>query len=153
MNESSSNDATFDNQLEATKSQLLLVEDQQDVRAVFSLMLSSQGFHVHEAATLESAIEFCKQQLPAVALVDADLDGDDGMALGCLIRGTPGGAKVVLGALTGNESATSRQKARKCGFDFYFIKPVKIKEVCEVINDRMSGVPPQPHCRWSLDKI
>ena len=130
---------------------LLLVEDQQDVRTVFSLVLSVQGFLVNEAATLEAGTEFCKQQLPDVALIDADLDGRDGMTLGKFIRELPGGDQVVLGSLTGNEGVAYRKKAVQCGFDFYFIKPVKIKEVSEVIKQRLSGNPSPPHCRWSLD--
>lgn len=129
---------------------MLLVEDLEDVRTVFTKLLTSKGFAVSEMDNAECAMKFCKTQLPAVALIDADLGGSDGMKLGVFIRGLPGGDKVVLGTLTGNQSESCRIRAIQSGFDYHFLKPVKMKEVCQALKNRLAGGDDSPQCPWSL---
>ena len=116
---------------------LLLVEDQDDIRKVFSLILSKSGFEVFDFATAPEALEHCQTQLPVAAIFDVDLGGKDGMELGVQIRSLPGGDKVVIATLTGNDTVDCARKSRELGFDFHFVKPIPMKDVCQSIRAKL----------------
>ncbi|MGD8192219.1 response regulator [Brevibacillus ginsengisoli] len=60
---------------------ILLVEDDPDIRELVRLYLNKEGFHVLEAATGEEAIRLAKQECPALMILDILLPGLDGMTV------------------------------------------------------------------------
>lgn len=115
-----------------------MVEDQDDIRKVFTLILSKSGFEVFDFATVHEALEHCEKRLPDVAIFDVDLGGKDGMELGVRIRSLPGGDKVVVATLTGNDTVDCARKSRELGFDFHFVKPIPMKDVCASIRSKLN---------------
>ncbi len=119
---------------------VLLVEDNADVRKVFRLIFASQGFAVVECGTIEEAkSQMTEQGLPHAALVDVDLNGEDGMTLGGWIREQQNGNQVLLATLTGHDGVSHQKRSEQAGFDFHFVKPVKMLEVCNLLKDKLQN--------------
>ena len=62
--------------------EVLIVEDERTARRTLGLLLSSCGFHPRAFATAEQALDWLESGAhPAIALVDLDLPGMDGLEL------------------------------------------------------------------------
>ena len=64
--------------------EILIVDDDQDLRYLFRRLLTAEGFLVREAGDGQEALDLIKEKLPSVILLDLDmpvLDGPDTMAI------------------------------------------------------------------------
>ena len=60
---------------------ILIVEDDDDLRGVFAMTLSFDGFDVHEARTGFEALRFIDTNPPDLVVLDLGLPGIDGYAV------------------------------------------------------------------------
>ena len=58
--------------------ELLLVDDEMDIRMILRRLLERDGYRVTEARTGEEAVEMCRQQLPDLILMDILMPVMDG---------------------------------------------------------------------------
>jgi PAS domain S-box-containing protein len=108
---------------------ILVVDDNKDAADVLALMLQLEGHRVHVAYDGHSALEFARQEKPAVMVLDIGLPGMDGYELARLLRGHPHTASATLIALSGYGQEEDRRRAREAGFDHHFVKPVDPQEL------------------------
>jgi signal transduction histidine kinase len=108
--------------------QILLVEDNEDIRELTASMLRRAGHEVAAAEDGARAIELASAQPFHVALVDIGLPGMGGVEVGAHLRRIFG-ARTRLVAVTGYGHAEARNGAAEAGFDAYLIKPVAQKEL------------------------
>ena len=116
---------------------LLLVEDNNDVREVFRMILTAHGYDVTECSDGESAIHQAQQCKHDVAIIDVGLPDMNGYQVAARIRKLEherAKRPAILVALTGRGGAPSRRQAFEAGFDLHFSKPVEIKTICAEIN-------------------
>ena len=114
----------------ARKPTLYLVEDNSDIRRVFSLLLDARGFETFEFSMASDALAAFSNQVPDAALIDIGLPDLNGWELAKRIRQIPGSEDVVMAALTGRTDEQSQAKSMAAGFQIHFVKPVEISEVC-----------------------
>lgn len=76
----------------------LVVEDSKIIRRISAEMLKMLGFAVNEAESAEEAIALCRENRPALALVDLNLPEVSGPDLAAVLRCQPGceDIKIVL---------------------------------------------------------
>ena len=58
---------------------ILVVEDEEDLRAIIVYHLKREGYHVLETASGEEAVQIIRRDRPAVVLLDLMLPGIDGL--------------------------------------------------------------------------
>jgi two-component system, sensor histidine kinase len=114
---------------------ILVIEDNQDVREMMSLMLSELGFAVRVAVDGESGVQAATSFQPDVALVDIDLPDISGHDVARRLRNEPVTARIKLVAVTGYGQVTDQQDALAAGFDRHLAKPVPIEILLGVIDD------------------
>ena len=103
---------------------VLVVEDQQDLRESLTVLLEIMGLTVRDAASGADALALLSTWQPAVALVDIGLPDIDGFDLARRIRANGDFADIQLIAMTGFSENTHRAEALDAGFDAYLVKPV-----------------------------
>jgi signal transduction histidine kinase/CheY-like chemotaxis protein len=108
--------------------EILLVEDNADLREGLKLLLEEVGHRVEVAADGAEGIELAVARRPAVALVDIGLPKVDGYAVGRRIRQSLG-RSVFLVALTGYGLPEDRRRALEAGFDAHLTKPITLDDV------------------------
>lgn len=111
---------------------LMLVEDNNDNREVFAMILSAYGYSVTECADGSSAIQQASEQLPNVAIIDIGLPDLNGYEVAKAIRslsGSQNAPEPLLVALTGRGGAPSVAQSKSAGFDLHFSKPAEIKKI------------------------
>ena len=128
-----------------TGQRVLLVEDNEDNRIIYSTVLRHLGYEVVEALDGLRAIELARSVKPDIILMDISIPELDGWEATRILRQDPVTKDIPIVALTAHALADDRERATALGFTSYLAKPVEpravVAEVRRWIGDR-SGAPP-----------
>jgi len=102
---------------------ILLVDDFEDTRTMYSRMLSFQGFRVIEAADGEAAVEQAQTALPDLVVMDLGLPKIDGWEATRRLKADVRTHDIPILALTGYTRDESVRRAKAAGCDALFTKP------------------------------
>lgn len=123
------------------KNNILIVEDEHDIREIYAEVLASAGYKVEQASDGEKGIQKIRDEHWDLLLLDIMLPGKDGLKILKEIKENPQLKKGPVIALTNLNSENIIQEAFGSGADGYLIKseitPDKI--VDEVGRVLMSG--------------
>jgi two-component system cell cycle response regulator DivK len=103
---------------------VLVVEDDDSLRDLFSTELAAAGFMVLEAADGATAIEKATRFSPHAIVLDLMLPGVDGFKVARRLRGDERTNDVVIIAFTALTSGKIREMATAAGCDSFMTKPV-----------------------------
>ena len=116
---------------------VLIVEDGADAREVLRMLLEQSGYLVTCAEDGPSGVAAALRYRPGAALVDVGLPGYDGYEVARRIRAAPGGASVLLVALTGYGQPADRRRAEEAGFDQHLVKPVSPARIVALLAEAL----------------
>jgi signal transduction histidine kinase/ActR/RegA family two-component response regulator len=111
---------------------IVLVEDNVDIRETLSELLVLDGYRVSGAADGPQGLTRILSEEPNVALVDVGLPGFDGYELARRARARLGDGLVLI-AMTGYGQPDDRVRAFEAGFDEHVVKPVSVEELAAAI--------------------
>jgi two-component system cell cycle response regulator DivK len=112
---------------------VLLVEDNEDNRTIYTTILRHCGHEVAEAATGEEGIRLARELRPGVILMDVAMPGIDGWEATRRLKADPETAHIPVVALTAHAMAEDRQRAADAGCESYLAKPVEPRKVVEEV--------------------
>ncbi|HEY6877805.1 MAG TPA: response regulator [Polyangiales bacterium] len=118
-----------------TTHDVLVVEDDDDTRALVRGWLRELGFQVRTEVEGQAGIEAACATPPAIALIDIGLPGVDGYEVVRAVRERLG-RKVYLVAITGFTAPADCAKALESGYDAYVAKPLTKAALSRVIANR-----------------
>ncbi len=116
-----------------TRLNVLLIEDNPDVRQSFKALLEHIGHRVTAAASGKEGLEIFSQLQPSIIFVDIGLPEIDGYAIARRLRATEAGANAFLIAMTGYAQPEDKQRALDAGFDLHLAKPAELKVIRDVL--------------------
>jgi two-component system cell cycle response regulator DivK len=102
---------------------ILLVEDQSDLRHLYSTQLSLSGFDVIEAENGADAITHTTDRVPDVVLMDLSLPVVDGWEATRRLKSDQRTAHIPVVALTAHDGSGELQRATRAGCDWFVPKP------------------------------
>ncbi|WP_250536725.1 ATP-binding protein [Caballeronia sp. AZ10_KS36] len=105
---------------------ILLVEDNDDVRAATAAMLESLGYTVATASDGTRGVDAMVAHTPMVAIVDIGLPGIDGFEVARRAKDMLGIKRPHLIALSGYSGPEVSERAIESGFDDVFVKPIDL---------------------------
>ncbi|MBW3621858.1 MAG: response regulator [Armatimonadetes bacterium] len=117
----------------ASRSRILLVEDNLDAAESLGFILEISGYDVRHADSGPLGIDLAGAFRPQVILCDIGLPGMDGYEVAAKLRAMPGMKETTLIALTGYGQEEDRQKTLNAGFDHHLIKPVNPEHLQELL--------------------
>ncbi|HEU4557617.1 MAG TPA: response regulator [Longimicrobium sp.] len=126
---------------------ILLVEDNEDNRAIYRTILTYGGFNVIEAVDGEEGVERARQDLPALILMDISIPKIDGWEATRILKLDASTTHIPIVALTAHALADDRARAMAAGCDAYLAKPVEPRRVLEEVRRLLDEVPPGGHER------
>lgn len=119
---------------------ILLAEDNELSRFVASRMLERFGCRIITASNGLEAIRLQERGAPDLILMDCQMPEIDGFRACRIIRENEEvGKHVPIIALTAHAFAEDRERCLSSGMDDYLTKPVKIRELSEVLSRYLSG--------------
>lgn len=110
-----------------TPPQLLVVDDESELRSLLVEYFSRHGFAVRAAPQAAAAREMLAQRLPDVAILDVNMPGENGLSLARWLRDTH--PRVGLVMLTTAGEAIDRIVGLELGADDYVPKPFETREL------------------------
>ena len=123
---------------------VLLVEDNEDNRIIYSTVLRHVGYDVVEAEDGVQAIELARSARPDLILMDISIPQIDGWEATRVLRADATLKDIPIIALTAHALADDRARAAEVGFTAYLAKPVEPRAVVAEVNKwlgRGSGAP------------
>ena len=102
---------------------VLVVEDYQDAREMYSAYLQFSGYRVAEATNGVEAIEQAQELMPDIILMDLALPKMDGWEATRRLKSDDRTRNIPIVALTGHALAGHAEGARKAGCDAFVTKP------------------------------
>lgn len=120
-------------------STILLIEDNEDNRAVYTTILRYYGYEVIEAPSGEEGIEIAKRLQPGLILMDIGLPGIDGWEATRRLKKDPGTRRIPIVALTAHAMAEHRAESFAAGCDGYLAKPIEPRDVLEEVRRYLIG--------------
>jgi two-component system cell cycle response regulator DivK len=109
----------------STDQRVLLVEDNEDNRIIYSTVLRHLGYQVIEADDGLKAVALARSEHPDLILMDISIPGMDGWEATRVLRADPSTRAIPIIALTAHALADDRKRATDVGFTSYLTKPVE----------------------------
>jgi CheY-like chemotaxis protein len=116
---------------------VLVVDDQEEVRASVEMLLTAWGHTVAVASDGLTALDTALAFQPDIALVDLAMPGFDGFEVAREFRQMPGLEHVVLIAYTGYGDARTAVRAKEVGFDHHVVKSHDPRELERLLNSHV----------------
>ena len=111
---------------------VLIVDDEERIRASLSGVLMDEGFSVLKAEDGKTALQFIKQEMPEVVLLDIWMPGIDGIET--LRRIKTGYPEIQVIMISGHGNVETAVKATKLGAFDFIEKPLSLDKVILTIN-------------------
>lgn len=119
---------------------VLIIEDNDDSRAMLEKLLQLYGCEVSTAHDGLTGFDAINRLRPDVALVDIGLPGMDGYEIAQRVRSQLTGISTRLIAVTGYGRTEDRAAIATAGFDAHVVKPINPDELMRLIAEK-SGTP------------
>jgi two-component system cell cycle response regulator DivK len=108
---------------------VLIAEDDGDVRLAVRQLLEGQGYTCAEAEDGRAAVEVARESPPRLVLLDLMMPEVDGFAAARRLRADPRTQDVTIHCLTALNFPAARQAAREAGCDGFLAKPFSPDEL------------------------
>jgi two-component system, OmpR family, response regulator len=109
-----------------TPAQVLIVDDEPEIRSLLRQALEGEGYSVTEASGPAELLRILEAEPVNLVTLDLNLGGDDGLELARQIR-TKGNVPIIM--ITAKGSPEERIIGFESGADDYIAKPFHIREV------------------------
>jgi signal transduction histidine kinase/CheY-like chemotaxis protein len=118
--------------------QILLVEDNPDMRESLKRLLEEVGHDVRAASNGVEGVEVALASSPEIALVDIGIPLLDGYRVARRLRQARGDS-ILLVALTGYGMPDDRRQALEAGFDAHLTKPITVDAILDLLRRSEAG--------------
>jgi two-component system cell cycle response regulator DivK len=134
---------------------ILLAEDNDDTRSVYSLILRHFGFEVAEAKTGLEAVEVARDKQPNLVLMDIGLPVLDGWQASRMLKSEPATAAIPVIAFSARVDSTADLGGRAT-FDGYVLKPISPLELVRRVQaylGLLASKRTEPHIGRLIDRF
>lgn len=125
------------------KALVLIVDDFDDTRALYTDYFETCGFEVLGAGNGREALERCFAHRPDLVVMDLALPIVDGWEATRALKDDPRSREIPIVVLTGYASAGAKARARAAGCDAFLLKPSTPAEVMRTVR-RLIDDPSRP---------
>ena len=115
------------------KKKILIVEDEESLLKLESILLTSKGYDVRGVANGQEALDAIQEERPDLVLLDIMLPEIDGFEVCQRIKSNPETQDLPVIMLTAKKSREDMARGEKVGADWYITKPFKSAMVIETI--------------------
>lgn len=108
---------------------VVLAEDHDDTRCVYSLILQHYGYRVAEAITGAEAVELARELRPDLVLMDIGLPVMNGWEASRLLKTAPDTSTIPVVAFSARVDSIADLANNSRNFDGYILKPISPVEL------------------------
>jgi DNA-binding response OmpR family regulator len=115
------------------KKKILIVEDEESLLKLESILLTSKGYDVRGVSNGRAALDAIAEEKPDLVLLDIMLPEIDGFEVCRRIKADVATRDIPVVMLTAKKTRDDMVKGEKAGADWYITKPFKSAMVIETI--------------------
>ncbi len=113
---------------------ILIVEDEESLLKLESILLTTKGYLVQGVTTGLAALEAIDEEMPDLVLLDVMLPKLDGFEVCLRIKESPETRHIPVILLTHKKTPEDIARGQEVGADQYITKPFKSAMVMEIID-------------------
>lgn len=117
---------------------ILIVEDEESLLKLESILLSSRGYHVTGVKDGLAALKALTENSFDLVLLDIMMPGIDGFEVCRRIRENPQTKDLPVVMLTAKKSAVDQARGLEIGADAYITKPFKSVKIMDMIESLLA---------------
>jgi CheY-like chemotaxis protein len=102
---------------------VLIVDDDEETRNIYSIMLRYAGYEIAEASTGEIGLTLAEAYQPDVVVLDIGLPGISGWEVCHKLKSMPLTARVKIVIVTAHAFIDEARRAEECGAEALLTKP------------------------------
>lgn len=121
------------------KKKILIVEDQEELLKLETLLLTSRGYQVTGAGDGRLALSYLAEKQPDLVLLDVMLPEVGGLEVCQHIKSSDATRHIPVVMVTARNSREDMIKAEQAGADYYITKPFKSAVLMETVRRFLSG--------------
>jgi DNA-binding response OmpR family regulator len=121
----------------STRSKILFVEDHEDTRDLFALVLSQENYDVVTVPTVERALYQANTEQFDLVVLDSRLTDGSGVDLCRNIRKIDQSMPILF--CSGLAYEKNKEEALAAGAQGYLVKPVSIPVMCQTVKELISS--------------
>jgi DNA-binding response OmpR family regulator len=122
-----------------TQQTILIVEDDKDIARSLTIRLKAAGYEVVNAFDAVLAMSAATKHRPDLAVLDVNMPGGDGFAVGQRLIDSATTAGVQLIYITASRRPGLREKAAELGAVGFFEKPYDASELVAAIDSALKS--------------
>lgn len=115
------------------QSRILIVEDEESLLKLESILLSTRGYKVTGVSDGLAALREIEQNRPDLILLDIMMPGIDGFEVCRRVKENPDTRSIPVVMLTAKKSFADQTRGVEVGADAYLTKPFKSGKIIEII--------------------
>ena len=108
-----------------TEWEVVIIDDEEDIRDILSLALKEAGYHVSMAANGESGLRLCEEKLPHIVITDIRMPGMDGLQVLEALKETSPEIEVIVATAFGEIDVAIR--ALQLDASDFITKPINTR--------------------------
>lgn len=116
------------------RKEIIVVDDENDVRQMLRRALERESFTVREASNGRDALQMIREQPPSLILLDMGLPDIYGLDVCSAVKGDAKISHIPIVVLTGETQAGLNVTCLELGADDFLTKPCNMKELVARIN-------------------
>ncbi len=127
-----------DSHIPASNRTIMVVDDEQEIVKVVSIMLESKGFNVRCAYSGKDFFTGLEEQKPDLILLDIMMPQMDGLEVLTRLKGNPATASIPVILLTANIQNDDVLGGYNAGAEYYIPKPFTKGQLLAGVNSILS---------------
>src|SRR5512136_1472335 len=120
------------------KNRILVVEDEESLLKLESILLSSKGYSVTGVMDGKSALEEVRMNKPDLVILDVMLPEMDGFEVCRRIKEDPSLNHIPVLILTAKKNSQDIARGEQVGCDAYITKPFKSAKVLDMVRELLN---------------
>jgi len=120
------------------KNKILVVEDEESLLKLESILLSSKGYNVTGVMDGKAALKEVRLNRPDLVILDIMLPEMDGFEVCRQIKQNPETSNIPVVMLTAKKNSQDLARGQEVGSDAYITKPFKSSKVLDTIQELLS---------------
>ncbi len=117
-------------------SKIMLVEDDNSLREIYSIRLTAEGYEIVSAGDGEEALAVAVRERPDLIISDVMMPKISGFDMLDILRSTPETKDIKVIMMTALSSEDQRERGESLGADRYLVKSqVGIEDVVNVVHE------------------
>lgn len=122
-----------------SKKEILIVEDEESLLKLESLLLTTRGYKVQGVGNGQEALDCVANRKPDLMLLDIMLPGVDGFEVCRQIKTEESTKHIPVIMVTAKKSREDMERAERVGADWFITKPFKSAMLVETVRRLLSG--------------